>query len=140
MHWPNGFEARGEIPTQLSHLIDVAATVLDAAGIPEPAFVSGPQLIHGDSQLLFGGMGRLTENTVINIKNKSHSVTAEVEIPASGAQGVIVTQGGETGGWSLYAHDGKLKYCYNLVGMQRFYAEGATCCRRQTSGAHGICL
>ncbi|MGB7951527.1 MAG: arylsulfatase, partial [Candidatus Binatia bacterium] len=86
-----------------------------------------PQLIRGDSQLLFGGMGRLTENSVINIKNKSHSVTAEVEIPASGAQGVIIAQGGAVGGggWSLYAHKGKLKYCYNLVGRQHFYIESA---------------
>jgi len=42
-----------------------------------------PQLIKGNSQILFGGMGRLTENSVANIKNKSHSVTAEVEVPES---------------------------------------------------------
>jgi arylsulfatase len=68
-------------------------------------------------------MGRLSENSVINIKNKSHSVTAEVVVPASGAQGVIVAQGGSTGGWSLYAKDGKLKYCYNLLGVKLFMAE-----------------
>ena len=43
VHWPNGFKARGEIRTQFSHVIDVATTVLDAAGIPEPAFVNGTQ-------------------------------------------------------------------------------------------------
>ncbi len=43
IHWPNGFKGRGEIRTQFSHVIDVAATVLDAAGIPEPAFVNGTQ-------------------------------------------------------------------------------------------------
>ena len=43
VHWPNGFKAQGEIRTQFSHVIDVAATVLDAAGIPEPAFVNGTQ-------------------------------------------------------------------------------------------------
>ncbi len=81
-----------------------------------------PQLVSGNSQVLFGGMGRLGENIVLNIKNKSHSVTAEV-IPKSGAQGVIIAQGGSGGGWSLYAHQGKLKYCYNLVRRKHFYVE-----------------
>ena len=43
IHWPNGIKAKGEIRTQFSHVIDVASTVLDAAGIPEPAFVNGIQ-------------------------------------------------------------------------------------------------
>ena len=47
-------------------------------------------------------MGRLTENSVLNIKNKSHSVTAEIVVPEGGAEGVIVAQGGAFGGWSLY--------------------------------------
>jgi uncharacterized protein YcnI len=84
-----------------------------------------PQLIRGKSQMLFSGMGRLSENSVLNLKNKSHSVTAEVELPKSGANGVIIAQGGAFAGWSLYAKDGKLKYCYNLLGLQRFYTESA---------------
>jgi len=83
-----------------------------------------PVLITGKSQLLFGGMGRLTENAVINVKNKSHSVTAEVTVPDGGVEGVIVAQGGAFAGWSLYAKNGRPKYCYNLFGLQRFYAEG----------------
>ena len=85
-----------------------------------------PVLIRGNSQILFGNMGRLSENSVVNIKNKSHSVTAEIQVPAMGAEGVIVCQGGNMGGWSLYAKSGKLKYCYNLLGIQQFYAESAT--------------
>ena len=69
-------------------------------------------------------MGRLSESSVVNIKNKSHAVTAEVVVPSSGAEGVIIAQGGSIGGWSLYAKDGKPKYCYNLLGVQRFYVEG----------------
>lgn len=83
-----------------------------------------PTLVRGNRQLLFGGMGRLSENSVVNIKNKSHSVTAEVIVSESGAQGVIAAQGGLTGGWSLYAKDGKLKYCYNFFGLKRFYIVG----------------
>jgi arylsulfatase A-like enzyme len=85
-----------------------------------------PVLIKGNSQILFGSMGRLSENTVLNIKNRSHSVTAEIVVPASGAEGVIVAQGGNAGGWSLYAKGGKLKYCYNLLGIQHFYAESSS--------------
>jgi len=81
-----------------------------------------PILIKGDRQLFFGSMGRLSENSVVNVKNKSHAVTAELDIPASGAEGVIVAQGGNIGGWVLYAKGGKLKYCYNLLGVKHFYA------------------
>ena len=250
VHWPKGIKAKGELRTQFHHLIDVAATLLDVAGIPEPTFVDGveqmpihgvsmrysfddpkaaeqrttqyfemfgnrgiyhngwtavtrhktpwllvgektpafdddvwelydttkdwsqandlskempeklhelqrlwmieavrynvlplddtigrrlnadtagrPVLIKGDRQILFGGMGRLSENSVINIKNKSHSVTAEIEVPATGAEGVIIAQGGNIGGWTLYAKDGKLKYCYNLLGIEYFYVESAS--------------
>jgi arylsulfatase len=83
-----------------------------------------PQLIRGNSQLLFGGMGRLTENSVLVIKNKSHAVTAEIVVPESGANGVMVAQGGTFGGWSLYAKAGKPVYCYNLFGLQQFKVEG----------------
>jgi arylsulfatase len=82
-----------------------------------------PVMIKGKTQLLFGGMGRLSENCVVNIKNKTHAVTAELEVPASGAEGVIIAQGANIGGWSLYAKNGKLKYCYNLGGVKRFYVE-----------------
>jgi len=83
-----------------------------------------PTLVHGERQLLYGGMGRLTENSVVNLKNKSHAVTAQVVVPDSGAQGVIVAQGGAFGGWSLYATGGRPAYCYNLFGLQRFKVTG----------------
>ncbi len=245
VHWPNGIKAKGEVRTQFHHVIDVAATVLDVAGLPEPTSVNGiqqmplhgvsmatsfddagaaesretqyfemfcnrgiyhkgwtavtrhsipwvatespafdddvwelygpddwtqahdlaaeqpeklrelqrlflieagkynvlplddrrferfnpdlagrPQLIKGNRQLLFGGMGRLSENSVVPLKNKSHAVTAEIEVPESGAEGVIVAQGGAFGGWTLYAHEGKPAYCYNLFGLQQFKVYG----------------
>jgi arylsulfatase A-like enzyme len=246
VHWPSGIDAKGEVRSQFHHVIDVAPTVLEAAGVPEPTSVHGveqrpiegvsmryafddggaaerretqyfemfcnrgiyhqgwtavtrhsipwvaselppfqddvwelydtntdwsqahdlaaeqpaklaelqelwleearkynvlplddrrferfnadlagrPELIKGDSQLLFGGMGRLSENSTINVKNKSHSVTAEVLVPDEGAEGAIISQGGAYAGWSLYAHEGRPKYCYNLFGLQRFYVEG----------------
>jgi arylsulfatase len=91
-----------------------------------PDLAGRPTLIKGNTQLLFGGMGRLTENVLVNVKNKSHSVTAEVVVPEGGATGVILAQGGAYGGWSLYAHEGKPAYCYNLFGLQRFKTYGET--------------
>jgi arylsulfatase len=57
---------------------------------------------------------------VVNVKNKSHTVTANITVPESGASGVIITQGGSVGGWSLYAHQGRLKYCYNFFGIEHY--------------------
>jgi arylsulfatase len=100
-----------------------------------PELAGRPQLVKGKTQILFGGMGRLTENSVINIKNKSYSVTAEIVVPKSGAKGVIIAQGGSFNGWSLYAKDGKLKYCYNLLGIKQFYAESS---QAIPSGQHQV--
>ncbi|HEX2513600.1 MAG TPA: arylsulfatase, partial [Chloroflexota bacterium] len=258
VHWPRGFAARGELRSQFCHVIDVAPTMLEAAGLPKPVSVKGiqqqplhgvsmayafadpgaagrhetqyfemfgnrgiyhqgwtavtkhktpwilvgetvpafddvwelydtntdwsqsrdlakeqpeklhqlqrlwlveasrngvlplddrvgerlnpdlagrPTLIKGTSQVLFGGMGRLSESSVVSIKNKSHAVTAEVVVPASGAEGVIIAQGGSIGGWSLYAKGGTPKYCYNLLGIQRFYVEGE---RALPEGTHQV--
>jgi len=102
-------------------------------GLPEMA--GRPSLIQGKRQLLFSGMGRLTENSVVNNKNASFSLTAEVMVPEQGAEGVIVAQGGVTGGLSLYAKGGKPKYCYNFFGLERYYVEGTTAI---PSGTHQV--
>jgi len=86
----------------------------------EPSMAGRPTLIRGNSQLFFSGMGRLSENSVVSIKNKSFSVTAEVDVPDGGANGVIIAQGGRFGGWTLYAKDGNAKFVYNTLGIQEF--------------------
>ena len=247
VHWPNGIEEQGGLRSQFTHVIDVAPTILEAAGLPEPTMVNGvlqspmegtsmlytfndeaaperhdlqyfemfanrgiyhkgwsavtkhrtpwiliggvmpafdddvwelydgtsdysqarnlaadepdmltklqrlwlieatkynvlplddrvieratpeiagrPTLIRGNSQLFFPGMGRLSENSVVSIKNKSFSVTAEVDVPDGGAEGVIIAQGGRFGGWAVYAKDGKAKFVYNVLGIQEFATE-----------------
>lgn len=248
VHWPAGIAARGELRHQFHHVIDVAPTVLEAAGLPQPSFIHGvqqaamegvsmaytfddpgsaerhetqyfemfvnrgiyhkgwtavtrhsvpwsfvlgrlpaydddvwelygpddwtqardlaaqqpeklrelqrlflieaakyqvlplddrrperfnadlagrPTLIRGDRQVLFGGMGRLSENSLLIVKNKSHAVTAQVTVPQDGARGVVVAQGGAFGGWSLYAKDGRPAYCYNLFGLRTFIVVGS---------------
>jgi len=248
VHWPKGIKAKGEVRSQFGHVIDVAPTVLEAAGLPEPTFVNGiqqkpyegvsllysfddakaagrhetqyfeiignrgiyhkgwtavtkhrtpwetgaiktipfdddlwelydtksdwsqahdlskkmpeklhelqrlwlieaakynviplddrlverfnpdisgrPQLVRGNRQLLFGGMKGLSPHSILNTTNKSFSITAEVVVPETGAEGVILASGGITGGFSLYARGGKLKYCYNFLGLKRFFVEG----------------
>ena len=86
---------------------------------------AGPQLIKGDSQLLFSGMGRLSENSVLVMKNKSFSITAEVEVPSKGAEGVIIHQGGAFAGMSLYAKAGKVKFAYNFLALHTFTSEAS---------------
>jgi arylsulfatase A-like enzyme len=91
----------------------------------DPDAAGRPKVVHGNRQLLFGGMGRLTESSIVSYKNRSHAVTAEVVVPDGGAEGVIVAVGGLIGGWSLYARDGKPKYCYNFYGLEQYFVEGA---------------
>ena len=103
--------------------------------------VGRPALVRGNSQILFGGMGRLSESSVLNVKNKSHAVTAEVVVPEGGAQGVIIAQGGAFAGWTLDAKGGKPTYCYNLLGLQHFKVEGdSTMSPGSPPGAHGVRL
>ena len=77
-------------------------------------------------------MGRLSENSVLNIKNKSHAVTAEIEVPA-GAEGVIIAQGGNIGGWSHLCEGRQAKILLQLLGIKHFYAESKTRFRRATT-------
>ncbi len=106
-----------------------------------PELAGRPTLIKGNTQTLYAGMGRLSENSVITIKNKSFAVTSDLEVPAKGAEGVIIAQGGRFGGWSLYAKGGKAKFHYNMLGIKRFDVEGTQAdSGRQDAGAHGVRL
>ena len=79
-----------------------------------------PDLMGGRTSLtVYPGM-HMTENTFINVKNRSHTITAEVEIPKGGGEGVILAQGGRFAGWSLYMKDGKVSYVHNWVGKERY--------------------
>jgi arylsulfatase len=94
-----------------------------------------PQLVHGNRQLLFGGMTRLSPHSVVNVSNKSHAVTAEIVVREAGAEGVIVALGGSIGGFSVYAKGGKLKYCYNFCGMEHYFVEST---KAIPSGNHQV--
>jgi len=242
LHWPNGIKAKGEIRSQFHHVIDVAPTVLESAGLPEPKIVNGVtqypmdgvsmlytvddaqakdrrttqyfemfgnrgiyhdgwvactrhsipwllaetpplendvwELYHIDedfseannlaesnpeklkelqevfkqeaiknhvfpiddrrserfnaaiagrpdllgprkSLTVYEGMVGIAENAFINVKNTNYTITADVEIPKAGANGVIIAQAGRFGGWTLYMKNGKLQHEYNYFGSQR---------------------
>jgi arylsulfatase A-like enzyme len=243
IHWPKGITAKGEVRSQFQHVIDLAPTVLEAAGLPEPKIVNGitqrpfegasllhtfndakaksrhttqyfeyggnrgvyhdgwyatalhkafweaaprasfdndtwelydtendfsltndlaaaqpekvealkalfmteavkysvlplddrvlerfnadiagrPDLMGGRTSLtLYQGMIGLSENAFINMKNRSYTITAELEIPAGGAEGVVIAHGGHNGGWSLYLKDGRPKFTYNWFGRETY--------------------
>jgi arylsulfatase len=82
------------------------------------ALAGRPDLMAGRTSLtVYEGMIGMTENVFINTKNRSHTITAEVTIPKGGANGVILSQAGRFGGWSLYVKDGKPMYTYNFLGL-----------------------
>jgi hypothetical protein len=133
--WTQAHDLAGEQPeklAELQRLFLIEATKYNVLPLDDrraerfnPDLAGRPQLIRGTRQLLFGGMGRLSENSVVVIKNKSHAVTAEIVVPDGRAEGVIVAQGGAFGGWSIYLKEGRPAYCYNLFGLQRFKVHGA---------------
>jgi arylsulfatase len=242
VHWPKGLNAKGELRSQWHHVIDVAPTILEAAGLPEPKQVNGtpqtpiegvsmvytfadakadsmrttqyfeilgnraiyhdgwlagtvhrapweyqprttlendtwelydtrtdfsltndlaakspdklrdmqalfmreavkysvlpiddrtiertnatlagrPDLMEGRTSLtVHEGMTGISENVFINLKNRSHVITTEVDVPTQGASGVLLAQAGRFGGWSFYVQDGKPAYTYNWLGLHQ---------------------
>jgi arylsulfatase len=84
------------------------------------ALVGRPDLMAGRTSLtVHQGMTGMSENVFLNVKNRSHTITAEVDIPDK-ANGAILAQAGRFGGWSLYLKDGKPTYTYNWLGLQRY--------------------
>jgi arylsulfatase A-like enzyme len=80
-----------------------------------------PVLVRGTSQILARGMGGLNEGALINVKNKSHTITAELIVrEGKPCEGVILSQGGFAGGWILYVKGGQLTYCYNFAGLEKY--------------------
>ncbi|MCC6418475.1 MAG: arylsulfatase [Gemmataceae bacterium] len=84
-----------------------------------PVLAGRPDLMFGRKKLtVFEGMTGMMENAFLNVKNASHTITAQVEVPAD-ARGVLLAQGGRFAGWSLYLKDGRLSYAYNWFGIDR---------------------
>lgn len=91
------------------------------------ANVGRPDIMEGRNSLtLADGMTGMTENVFLGLKNKSNTVTAEVELEDGvNANGIIIAQGGRFGGWALYVKDGKPAYHYNFLGMEHYTVESS---------------
>jgi arylsulfatase len=146
--WTQARDLSSELPDKLHELQEVFVQQarrynvlpLDDRRVERfDASVAGrPTLVSGRRQVLYGGMGRLTEATVLNIKNTSHAVAADIVVPDPGAAGVVISQGGAFGGWSLYLrHDGAPVYCYNLLGLQTTKVVGS---RPLQPGPHRLAM
>ena len=95
-----------------------------------PSLAGRPDLLGDRTSLtLYEGMEGMLENTFINVKNRSKTITAEIEIPEGGGSGVVLVQGGRFGGWSLHLREGKPAYEYNFLGLERFIVESPSALR-----------
>ena len=86
-----------------------------------PEIAGRPDLIGNRTSLtLHEGMTGIAENAFINVKGLSHSITADIEVPPGGANGVLIAQAGRFGGWSLYMKGGRVHEVYNFGGLERY--------------------
>jgi arylsulfatase A-like enzyme len=130
--WSQAHDLSAEMPDKLRHMqqlfiIEAAKynvfPIDDRTGERFNAAIAGrPELQAGRTSMRFvEGMTHLTENTVLSVKNRSHTVTAQLHIPEGGANGAIVAQGGRFAGWALYLHEGRLAYCHNWFNTELQY-------------------
>jgi arylsulfatase A-like enzyme len=85
----------------------------------DPSIAGRPDLLGGRKTLtVYAGMTGIMENAFINVKGVHHSVTAEVEVPDSKTDGVIIAQAGYFGGWALYMKGGRVHHDYNFFGLE----------------------
>ncbi|HYX77021.1 MAG TPA: sulfatase/phosphatase domain-containing protein, partial [Gaiellaceae bacterium] len=100
-----------------------------------PELAGRPAAVKGDRQIFYPGMARISEASVLNIKNKSFQVTAQLVVPDEGASGTIIAQGGGIGGWGLLAHEGAARFVYNLFGVNVFVIDAV---RPVPAGEHQV--
>ncbi len=101
------------------------ALPIDSTKVPRLDVNLRPSLTRGRTSFTYyDGMRRIPEGTAPDFKNKSHTITAEVEIGEGDNDGVLVTQGGRFGGWGLYVFKGKPVYLYNVANLERHRIEG----------------
>ena len=86
-----------------------------------PELAGRHDLHYGRTRMVLGAhTGRMSEEAAPNIKNRSHRITINLDIPADhppqSTDGVLVAQGGRFGGWSLYVVAGRPHYAYNRYG------------------------
>lgn len=78
-----------------------------------------PSLIEGRTSYTYYPGVHIPENSAAQIKSRSHTISAHVEVPQRGADGVLVAQGGVCGGYVLHVKDGRPTYEYNHMPVAR---------------------
>ena len=129
---------------ELQALFDSEARRNNIYPLKEPGQTFGPKFAVPDS---LGGLTKMTyttahvrmpERSVVNVKNCSFRITAEITVPERGCEGVIVAQGGNMAGWSLYVNaEGRPVYHYNWVGHEHYVA---TSSRALVPGRHSVVI
>jgi arylsulfatase len=98
---------------------------LDNSKVERLDTANRPSLTRGRSVFTYyPGQVRIPEGAAPDVKNKSFKIVASVEVPAGGADGMLITQGGRFAGWGLYVLGGKPVFCYNLAGVERYTVTG----------------
>ena len=130
--------------TALQTLFHAEALRNDVYPLKEPIQGFGPKFAVPDA---LGALQKMTytkvhqrmpERSVVNLKNCSFRITAEIDVPTSGCEGVIAAQGGNMAGWSIYVgDDGKPRYHYNWFGHEHSVAVSS---RSLQPGRHVITL
>ncbi len=91
-----------------------------ADNILAPLSAERPGLVSGNKASYRPGTVRIPEDATVNIKNRSFTLTAELENPDGNAEGILVTVGGETGGYALVVQNAKPTFHYNWLGRERY--------------------
>jgi len=130
--------------TELQALFDSEARRNNIYPLKEPGQTFGPKFAVPDS---LGNLTKMTyttahvrmpERSVVNVKNCSFRITADITVPERGCEGVIVAQGGNMAGWSLYVNaEGRPVYHYNWVGHEHYVA---TSSRALAPGRHTVVI
>jgi arylsulfatase A-like enzyme len=95
-------------------------SILERALAPKPSATAGRNVFTYE-----GEISGLPTSGAPSILNRSYTITAEVEVPQDGGDGMLVTMGGRFGGYGLYLLKGKPVFLYNLLDMERFRWEGS---------------
>ena len=101
------------------HVLPLLGGLTTFFGITPPLPSQSRFTFYGDVQNVASGM-------IPPIYNHSYTISAELEIPQSGAEGVIVAEADHLGGFALFVQDGTLKHTYSFVGVQEFRQESRT--------------
>ena len=118
---------------ELQQLFDEEARRNNVYPLKEPGQTFGAKFavhdsLRGTTKMTYtAAHQRMRERSVVNLKNCSFRITVDITVPAGGCEGVIVAQGGNMAGWSLYVGpDGRPRYHYNWLGHEHYVAVSGT--------------